>query len=88
MKPLCAYSRAFLCRHLTTGLIESLPAEVTAKLLPQSSPVLARLHTMLGIDTITVPKFLAAYVVPNYLRLPDMAQAQLLTYMMETWCVP
>lgn len=69
----------------TTGLIEALPAEVIAKLLPQSTPALARLHSMLGIDTITVPKFLAAYVIPNYVRLPDMAQAQLLTYVMETW---
>lgn len=70
-----------------TGLIDALPAEVIAKLLPQSTPALARLHSMLGIDTITVPKFLAAYVIPNYIRLPDMAQAQLLTYVMESWWV-
>lgn len=67
--------------------MEALPAVVMATLLPQSTPALARLYALLGIDTLTMPTFLASYVLPSYPQLPDRVQGMLLTYVVENWWV-
>lgn len=67
--------------------MEALPAAVMSQLLPQSTPALAKLYSLLGIDTLTVPTFLAAHVLPSYPQLPDRVQGMLLAYTVDHWWV-
>ncbi|GAX84471.1 hypothetical protein CEUSTIGMA_g11891.t1 [Chlamydomonas eustigma] len=66
------------------GVVESLPLEVSSRLLSHQ-PHYEALFGLVGVPVLDEAKLLANFVIPNLQALPDQSQALVLTKVLKEW---